>query len=420
MIKINFSVQIIVASVLGLLCGVIFKEQMANLNFIGEIFLRLIQMSVVILIMGAIIESVGSLNPKDFGKIGLKAIFLFACTTIISSVVGIFVVNIIKPGVSLIGVPQIKYEVVTYGDNLLELVVDFVPKNIFESMSSGNLIQVIIFSIFFGLAISNLKNDERTSVVYDFIVQLNKIIMEIIKYIMKFAPIGVFALLGSITGSIGIEVVIPLFKFLLSMFLGAFIIFLIHLTVAVSYAKVNPFVLMGKLKETVLVSVTTTSSAISLPVQMNDCETKLGISVRISRLVNSLAMTLNSDGLALTISIACIMVAQFYGIELSIQQQVVIVSIATLTTVGNLLVPGGALVAISLALGMAGLPLEGIALFAGVDWFAGIARTFINVIDDVLITLVVAVSEGEFDRELFNNKIDVNDLSERISIEVEH
>lgn len=420
MIKINFSVQIIVASVLGLLCGVIFKEQMANLNFIGEIFLRLIQMSVVILIMGAIIESVGSLNPKDFGKIGVKAIFLFACTTIISSVVGIFVVNIIKPGVSLTGIPQIQYEVVTYGDNLLQLVVNFVPKNIFESMSSGNLIQVIIFSIFFGLAISNLKNDERTSVVYDFIVQLNKIIMEIIKYIMKFAPIGVFALLGSITGSIGIEVVIPLFKFLLSMFLGAFIIFLIHLTVAVSYAKVNPFVLMGKLKETALVSVTTTSSAISLPVQMNDCETKLGISVRISRLVNSLAMTLNSDGLALTISIACIMVAQFYGIELSIQQQVVIVSIATLTTVGNLLVPGGALVAISLALGMAGLPLEGIALFAGVDWFAGIARTFINVIDDVLITLVVAVSEGEFDRALFNNQIDVNELSERISIEVEH
>lgn len=420
MIKINFSVQIIVASVLGLLCGVIFKEQMANLNFIGEIFLRLIQMSVVILIMGAIIESVGSLNPKDFGKIGVKAIFLFACTTIISSVVGIFVVNIIKPGVSLTGIPQIQYEVVTYGDNLLQLVVNFVPKNIFESMSSGNLIQVIIFSIFFGLAISNLKNDERTSVVYDFIVQLNKIIMEIIKYIMKFAPIGVFALLGSITGSIGIEVVIPLFKFLLSMFLGAFIIFLIHLTVAVSYAKVNPFVLMGKLKETALVSVTTTSSAISLPIQMNDCETKLGISVRISRLVNSLAMTLNSDGLALTISIACIMVAQFYGIELSIQQQVVIVSIATLTTVGNLLVPGGALVAISLALGMAGLPLEGIALFAGVDWFAGIARTFINVIDDVLITLVVAVSEGEFDRELFNNQIEVNDLSERISIEVEH
>ncbi|HSN66979.1 MAG TPA: dicarboxylate/amino acid:cation symporter, partial [Fusibacter sp.] len=370
MIKINFSVQIIVASVLGLLCGVIFKEQMANLNFIGEIFLRLIQMSVVILIMGAIIESVGSLNPKDFGKIGVKAIFLFACTTIISSVVGIFVVNIIKPGVSLTGIPQIQYEVVTYGDNLLQLVVNFVPKNIFESMSSGNLIQVIIFSIFFGLAISNLKNDEKTSVVYDFIVQLNKIIMEIIKYIMKFAPIGVFALLGSITGSIGIEVVIPLFKFLLSMFLGAFIIFLIHLTVAVSYAKVNPFVLMGKLKETALVSVTTTSSAISLPIQMNDCETKLGISVRISRLVNSLAMTLNSDGLALTISIACIMVAQFYGIELSIQQQVVIVSIATLTTVGNLLVPGGALVAISLALGMAGLPLEGIALFAGVDWFA--------------------------------------------------
>lgn len=404
MTKINFSVQIIAASILGLICGVIFKEDMASINFIGEIFLRLIQMSVVLLIMGAIIESVGSLKPKDFGKIGIKAIFLFACTTVISAVVGILVVNIIKPGLGLTNIPEIHYQGGVYGDNILQLVVNFVPKNIFESMANGNLIQVIIFSIFFGLALSNLKEDKKVTMVYDFIVQTNKVVMEIIKYIMKFAPIGVFALLGSITGTIGIEVVVPLLKFLLSMFVAAIIVFLIHLTIASLYAKVNPILLMMKLKDTALVSATTTSSAISLPVQMNDCEKKLGISPRISRLVNSLAMTLNSDGLALTISIACIMVAQFYGIDLSFQQQVVIVSLATLTTVGNLLVPGGALVAISLALGMAGLPLEGIALFAGVDWFAGVARTFINVIDDVLITLVVAVSEDEFDREIFNNK----------------
>lgn len=135
---------------------------------------------------------------------------------------------------------------------------------------------------------------------------------------------------------------------------------------------------------------------------MEDCEERLGISRRVSRLVNPLAMTLNSDGLALTISIACIMIAQFYGIELSLSQQIVIVAVSTLTTMGNLLVPGGALVAIAIAFQMVGLPLEGVALLAGVDWFAGIARTLLNVIDDILVAFYVAVSEKEFDRDIFD------------------
>lgn len=400
--KLTFSNTMIIATVLGFFAGLIFKDFMANFKFLGDIFLRLMQMSVVLLIMGAIIESVGALKPKDLGTLGLKTITMFVITTIVAATVGILVVNLIQPGEGVIGVLPQEYTGNLFEGNVIDLMVDFIPRNIMASMSSGNIIQVIVFAIFFGLAISFLQENEEVWKIYQFIQSFNVVIMQIIKIVMKFAPIGVFALLANITGTIGFAVVVPLFKFLLSMFLGSFLVIVLFLALISAYAKINPFSFLRKIKNSIIVSATTTSSAISLPIQMEDCEERLGISRRVSRLVNPLAMTLNSDGLALTISIACIMIAQFYGIELSLSQQIVIVAVSTLTTMGNLLVPGGALVAIAIAFQMVGLPLEGVALLAGVDWFAGIARTLLNVIDDILVAFYVAVSEKEFDRDIFD------------------
>ena len=400
--KLTFSNTMIIATILGFLAGIIFKDFMTNFKFLGDIFLRLMQMSVVLLIMGAIIESVGALKPKDLGTLGLKTIVMFLITTVVAASVGILVVNLIQPGEGVIGVLPQEYTGNLFEGNVVDLMVDFVPRNIMASMSSGNIIQVIVFAIFFGLAISFLQENEDVWKIYQFIQSLNVVIMQLIKIVMKFAPIGVFALLANITGTIGFAVVVPLFKFLLSMFLGSFLVIVLFLGLIWIYAKINPFSFLKKIKNSIIVSATTTSSAISLPIQMEDCEERLGISRRVSRLVNPLAMTLNSDGLALTISIACIMIAQFYGIQLSLSQQIVIVAVSTLTTMGNLLVPGGALVAIAIAFQMVGLPLEGVALLAGVDWFAGIARTLLNVIDDILVAFYVAVSEKEFNREIFD------------------
>lgn len=399
--KLSLSKQVIIASILALIAGAVFGEKMKYISFLGDIFLRLIQMSVVFLVMSAIIESVGSIEPLELGKIGSKAIGLFIITTIYSAFIGVITVNLMKPGVNVIGITPGKFEGEILNIKISELITNFFPKNIVQSMAEGNMIHIIVFSIFFGLAISLLRKNGSEPKVYSFIKDFGKVIMQIIEYVMGFAPIGVFALLSSITGSLGIAIIFPLLKYLISMYVATIIIFSTLLVIVSLYGKVNPFRVLLKLKDTIIVSVTTTSSAISLPIQMSDCENKLGISPRISRLVNTLAMSLNSDGLSLTLSISCIMVAQFYGIHLTLQQQIVIIAIATLSTMGNLLVPGGALVAISIALNMTGLPLEGVALFAGVDWFAGISRTLLNVIDDVLCTFFIAINEKEFDREIF-------------------
>lgn len=403
--RINFSMQIIIASILAVLAGLIFGDSMTKISFLGDIFLRLIQMSVVFLVMSAIIESVGSIEPSDFGKIGLKAIILFSITTIYSALIGVLAVNLIKPGVGVTGVSPSGYQGELFDIDITDLLTSFIPKNVFQSMSEGNMIQIIVFAIFFGLAVSFLRKNDKEPIIYPLIVDFGRVIMQIIKFIMRFAPIGIFSLLSGITGKMGPAIIFPLMKYLLSMFAATFFIFLSFLLITSIYARVNPVKILYKIKDTIIVSITTTSSAISLPIQMNDCEQKIGISPRISRLVNSLAMTLNSDGLALTLSISAITIAQFYGIDLTIQQQLVIVAVSTLSTLGNLLVPGGALVAIAITLNMTGLPLEGIALIAGVDWFAGVARTLLNVIDDVLCTFCIAVSEKEFNREIFNKEL---------------
>lgn len=400
--RISFSIQIILATLLGLAAGLIFKEKMAYVSFLGDIFLRLIQMSVVFLVFTAITESVGSIDARDLGKIGLKALGLFLVTTIFSASVGVFIVNLIQPGKGIGNVVPGQYEGEILQISIRELILSFFPVNIVKSMAEANMIHVIVFGIIFGLALSMLQPQESAKRIYAFVVDGGKVIMQIVKIVMRFAPVGIFALMGNISGTIGIRVIFPLIKYLGAMFLGTFIVFTTFLLVVSFYGKLNPVRVLYKIKDTIMVSVTTTSSAISLPIQMNDCETKLGISPRISKLVNSLAMSLNSDGLALTIAISCIMIAQFYGIHLTLEQQIVIVAVSTLSTLGNLLVPGGALVAISIALTMTGLPLDGVALIAGVDWFAGIARTLLNVIDDVLCTLFVAISEDEFNRDIYN------------------
>ncbi len=396
--KFGLTSQIIVATVLGIIFGLIFGEKMENISFLGDIFLRLIQMPVVILIMTSIIESVGGIEPKDLGKIGAKAIVLFFITTTLSAIVGILLVNIIKPGVGISHNMELSYSGTYESYNFKELLVNFFPKNIFQAMSEGNIIQCVIFSILTGLSISTLGDNPSAKRIYTGIISLNRVTLQVIKFIISFAPIGIFALLAKLTGTVGFSILLPLLKYLLAIAIGSFTVLTLFIIFVSVYGGINPIKILKGMKNSIIISVTTTSSAVSLPVQMDDSENNLGVDPKISKLVNSLAMSLNSDGLALTLSISCLMIAQFFGIELSLQNQLLIVFVSVVSTIGNLLVPGGALVALAIALNMTNLPIEGVALLAGVDWFAGIFRTLLNVVDDILCTMTIAISEKKLDK----------------------
>ncbi len=407
--SVKLSTWMIIASIMGIVFGLIFGKSMSNIKFLGDIFLRLMQMSVVFLVLGAISEAIGSLDIKDIGKLGGKTIGLFVLSTLFASFVGVILSAIIRPGVGVTGVTAAGYEGVLPEGKPLDLLVNFFPKNVVESMATGGILQVIVFSIFLGLALSILKENKSGQAVLGFIKDFNVVIMQIIKIVMYYAPIGIFALVGSITGTSGVSVLVALSKFLIALTVGCIAV-LILLTLMVSaYGKLNPVRLLMKLKNTIIVAVTTTSSAVSLPIQMEDSELRIGVSRRVSRLVNPLGMNLNSHGLAITVAIACITVAQFFNIELTLASYIQIGIMSTFATFANLAVPGGALVTMAIGFQMAGIPLEGIAIIAGVDWFAGIIRTLLNVVDDVLIAVAVAISEKELDMDIFNS--DENDTN---------
>ncbi|MHC5374139.1 dicarboxylate/amino acid:cation symporter [Enterococcus sp. LJL120] len=388
--------QILFATVLGIVCGLILHDKIAFIKVIGDVFLRLIQMSVVILIMGAVIEAVGSLEAKVLGKIGLKVMLWFIGSTILAAAIGVVVGLIVQPGAD-VTIANVELDsIATSSGTLSEMILEFFPSNIVEAMANANMIQVIVFALLFGLALS-LADRKKTQPILDFVASFNHVILKMVTLVMKLAPIGIFCLVAPMVGSVGIEILLTLTKFLLTLGASSLIFMLIWLMLTAVYCKVPFKQLCQKMWRMSVVAFTTTSSAVTLPIQIEDSEEKLGISDRISKLVMPLGMTLNSNGLALFLSISIITFAQFYGIELALPDLIQAVILSTLACLGTVVVPGGGLVALATVMPMLGLPTESIAILAGIDWFSGMFRTLLNVDADTTVALIIAKDEGELD-----------------------
>lgn len=407
-IKLSMTIQILIAMVLGIFLGIIFGDKISGIKLIGDIFLRLIQMSVVLLIAGTVVEALGNLDSKELGKIGVKMFFCFIISTAAAAGLGVILGEIFKPGcgITLVAGEEV---VVPAAQSLYDMIVDFVPTNIIKAMSEGNMIQVIIFMSLFGIGLSQIKGDKGVSSLLDMVTAFNKVILKLVSIVMKLAPIGICCLIAYSTGTSGIKVLLPLAKFLGVLGLGAIIHLIICILVAAVYCRVSPLRICKNISNMSIIAFTTTSSAISLPAKMGDSESKLGVSKRISRLVNPLGMTLNSNGLAIFLTLACITVAQAFGIELTLENIIRVAMLSTLSCLGTVVVPGGGLVALTIVIPALGLPIEGIALLSGIDWFSGMFRTLLNVDIDALVSMIIAKDTGELDYDIFygreNNQI---------------
>lgn len=401
--KLNMTNQIMIAMVTGMALGAIVGPAIAPIKVVGDIFLRLIQMSVVVLIMGAVIEAVGSLDPKELGKLGGKIFIWFMGLTAIAAAVGIAFGYLIKPGAGL-NMPLGETAIAPTTQTISEMIVGFFPTNIIDAMAKANMIQAIIFSVLFGLSLSVLGKDGVESPVLIGIRAFNVAILNVVKMVMKLAPIGIFALLAWVTGYIGVKVIVPLAKFLVAMGIGSALYMIGVVIFSAAYVKVSPIQLGKKLWNMTVVAFTTTSSAITLPTKMEDSEIKIGVSKRISRLVNPLGMALNSNGLSMYLALSCITLAQFFGMPLSLPELIKIVVLSTLACLGTVVVPGGGLVALATVLPAMGLPPESIALLAGIDWFSGMFRTVLNVDVDAIVAMLIAADEKELDYDIFHGR----------------
>jgi len=400
--KLSMSVMIFIAMILGIVCGMLFGKNLSFLKVIGDIFIRLIQMSIVLLIMGQILEAVGGLNITKSGKIIAQTVTVFLISSFLAALVGVYMGWVFKPGrganLSSIsnGVKIENSKIPSLG----KMILDFFPSNVFTAMSKGNIVQTIVFSIVFGIALSIYINKSKNDSILRGIKQINGVVITMISLIMKLAPIGVFALIASTIGSLGLTVIRPMFRYLLVFGFGTVMYLLLWLVVVSISTRISPIALVKNMSRMSMMALATTSSAVTFPIELRDAKEKIGIKDGIAQIVLSLGMSLNSNGSAMHMAITLITISQIYNIHYSYGTLVYIALLSTLASLANAVVPGAALVSLTIVVPQMGLPIESIAIFAGVDWFVGMFRTILNVDSDVFSAIMVARFNGAIKNEI--------------------
>lgn len=400
--KFSMITQISVAMILGILVGVFFPSSILVLKPIGEVFLRLMQMSIPLLILGQIIQALGSIDLKELTSIGTRTLIIFGLSSFLAALWGVLMAVIFVPGQ---GIEQIGNQDTTLqaqGLSIQETLIHFVPKNIFESLMQGSIIQIIVFALFFGLALNHYLQKRPESQLFQLIIDFNEVIIKVINYVMYLAPLGIFALISVSISQLGAQVMIPMVKYLLVYGFGTMLFLMLWILIVSIYCQMNPLKLLMNMKNMSLMALATTSSAITLPVELEEAQYKLGLSKRISHLVLPLGMSLNSNGSAMHMTITVMTIVQMYQVEFNWTNMVYLAIMASFISLANAVVPGAGLISLAVIIPQMGLPIESIAIFGGVEWIVGMLRTILNVNSDVYSAILVAKSVNEIDYGIFN------------------
>lgn len=401
----SLTTQIVIATVAAIVVGTIVGPWIKNVEFIGMIWLRLIQMSIIILVMTSVAGAIGNVEGSGAGKMSFHTFKYIIIFTILSAFLGLGLAFVFKPGV---GIDLGLAGDIGGGDlgstSVIDTLVNFVPTNIFKAMSEGSTVQAIVFSLIFGVAAGSYAKKSGRNDVLLLIKDFNGVIMEIISMVMKLAPIGIFALLAPVAGATGLEVILPMMKFLLALLVADIIMFLVYFPATALIMGVSPAKMPKKFAKMSIMALTTTSGAICLPTKMEDSVTKFGISRKVSDFTGPITMSMNSSGAVACYVLAIMFMAQSTGITLSTTEILTGMLLAIMMVMGTIVVPGGSVVVYTFFATSLGLPFESIAILIGIDWFAGALRTIMNVTIDVLVGMLVAKDMDEFDPDVYNDK----------------
>ena len=403
--SISLTTQILIATAGGIVFGALVGEWASNLKFIGDIFIRLIQMSVVLLVMSAVASAVGGGDGQDVGKMGFHTFKWIIIFTVISAGLGVALSMLLQPGigVEIASAADVANSSVETG-SIQDTILGFVPINIINSMAEGSMVPCIVFSLFFGVAMGAYAKESGNRNIIEWVQGINGVITNIIKIVMNVAPIGIFCLLANVAGTTGFKVIIPMLKFLLVLLIGDAIQFLLFGPFTAAVTKVNIFKMPKNFAKMSMMAVTTTSGAICLPTKMEDEVTKFGISRKVADFTGPITMSMNSCGAAQCYVAAIFFMAQSTGIQMTPYQMGMAILLSCLMCLGTISVPGGSVIVYTFLATSLGLPLESIAVLIGIDWFAGMFRTLMNVDIDVMIGLLVASKLGELDRDVYDEK----------------
>ncbi len=403
----NPTLAIAAAMVAGVIAGLALGPVMSEIQFLGDIFFKLIQQCIIVFVMGQIIEAVGGLTAKELTSIGIKAIVAFLVSSLLASVFGLLAASVFQPGAGLAGTDlvmsattDLEASTMTIQDTLS----GFFSSNIISSMASGAMVPCIVFSILFGVALGIFRErNGGVCGVYGTIREINEILLTIIRLVMNIAPLGVFAYVSASVGTLGLSILAPIGKYLLVLAGATAVFTFIWLLVVAATCKMGPWKLFRKMIPMSVMAAATISSAVTLPLEMEDAKNKIGLRDEVANLVLPLGMPLNSNGSALHMAVTALFVAQMYGIEMSGGMMVYACVICWLLSLANAVAPGATLISLTMLMPALGLPLEAVAILGGLEYLVAAIRTTLNVNSDVFCALLVARSENAIDYEIFNS-----------------
>ncbi|MCP5505366.1 MAG: dicarboxylate/amino acid:cation symporter [Chlamydiales bacterium] len=408
-------IKIIVGLVLGIIAGlvlgkrelVIFDYSISNflheiVDRFGNAFIDLLKMLVGLIVFSSLVVGMCHISdPKKLGRIGIRTVLFYAGTTIVAIGFGLMMAFIFKPGLGLNRPIPADFLNTKQTIGLIDFLFSVVPSNPFAAFAEGNVLQIIVFSIFFAFAI-NLAGKAGKPVL-EVLESVSEVMYSLTHFIMKLAPYGVFALIATAVSTVGIDLVKLLVKFLICNYIACAIQIFVVFSLALRYmAKVKVLPFFKGMKDAIALAFTTSSSSATLPVSLDCARKHLGISSDISGFVLSLGSTINMNGAAIGQAISAIFIAQAYGIEVTAVKVVILIVVSLVSAIGAAGIPGTGIVMLSVVLNAMGLPLEGIALVAGVDRIREMVSSVVNILGDAVAAVFIAKTENQIDEKRYH------------------
>lgn len=377
------------------------------LYVIGNGFLKLMKMLVVPLVFTSLICGAAAIgDTKTLGKVGVKTIALYICTTALAVSVAIGVANLIRPGIGL-NMSEIQagdaVTTTTTETGMADTLLDIIPDNPFGSLANGTMLQIIVFALIVGILIA--KMGERAELLFNFASQCNDLMMEMTMFVMKAAPIGVFCLIAKTFSGLGLDAIIPLLKYVISVIAALAVqCFGVYMLLLFGFTRLNPVRFFKKFLPVFGFAFSTATSNATIPLSIETLEDKMGVSRRISSFTIPLGATINMDGTSIMQGVAVVFASQAYGIHLGLNGYLTVIATATLASIGTAGVPSVGLITLSMVFQSVGLPIEAIALIMGIDRILDMIRTAVNVTGDAVCTTIVAFQNKAVDIERFRRE----------------
>ncbi|MGM0914617.1 MAG: dicarboxylate/amino acid:cation symporter [Pseudomonadota bacterium] len=393
--------KILAGLILGVLAGALMGESASIFKPVGDIFISAIKMLIVPLVFSTLVVGITAMrDPQKMGRIGARTIGLYLITTAFAISIGLLASWIFQPGVGL----EMSFESgveAKEAPSLVEIIVGLVPQNPVDALASGNILQIIVFAI--GLGISLTLIGEKGEPVVRVFESFAEAMYKLTGIVMAFAPFGVFGLIAHVAGSYGLEVLLPLAKVIGVAYLASILhVLVVYSGMLALIGKLNPLRYLQGILDALVVAYSSASSSGTLPVSIRCAQNNLGVSEGVSGFVLPVGATINMDGTAIYQGVVAVFIAQLLGVDLSLMDYGMIIVTGTLASIGTAGVPGAGLVMLSIVMAQIGLPLEAIAVIAGIDRILDMARTSVNVAGDLMVTTLVGKSEGELDESIYN------------------